>query len=80
MTCTYCARAEQNPWIGLVNTNCPECRARSLAKRPEWVESRKAGRMLAPYRAALEQAFGEEGWRSGHEMVKRWDAVLKGTR
>lgn len=78
--CAACTTAEQNPWSGLVNTNCPNCRARSLAKRPEWVAAREAGQMLAPYRAALEKAFGEEGSRSGHEMVERWDAVLKGTR
>ena len=77
MTCEACQAAIDNPASGRVNTACPDCKARSLAKSPTWADARAANAMTPGYRSALRAVFGKD-WREGHEKVKHWDAVLKG--
>lgn len=76
MTCPSCEAAIQNPSSGLVHADCPECKARSLAKSAAWFEARSTSAMTPTYRNALRAVFGKE-WREGHERVKHWDAVIR---
>ncbi len=76
MTCPSCQAAIQNPASGLVHADCPDCKARSLAKSPAWAEARAANAMTAGYRNALRAVFDKD-WREAHERVKHWDSVMR---
>ena len=61
--CSDCDLAAKRPWHGFF-AGCPGCKARSVARSPQFFAVRKAGQQNRHYRALLEQ-MGVE-----HEAVK----------
>ncbi|MDE2104027.1 MAG: hypothetical protein KGL39_42715 [Patescibacteria group bacterium] len=76
--CPACADFAQNPRTGSTRAQCLECRARSIADSPIYDNAAKANAITAPYKAALERAFGGD-WLVWHERVKHYAALLKGS-
>lgn len=61
--CTNCTRAAAEPWHGF-SSGCPGCRARSVARSPQFYAVRKSGVQDRHYRGLLEQMG------TAHESVK----------
>lgn len=70
-TCSYCAKAEQEPDYPLYRATCRGCAIRALAHSPHFHQAGVSGRLSAddPYAKALAGIFGDT-WRQGHELVK----------
>jgi hypothetical protein len=50
-----------------------------LAQGPWFREAMEAEALTPRYRTALQSVFGE-GWKTGHESVKRWSDIISGGR
>lgn len=61
--CPDCQDAKVKPWH-LFNAGCAGCRARMVARSPQFDESRRAGRLTPAYRSLLAVAL------TSHDEVK----------
>lgn len=64
VTCRDCDAASANRLHGVFDWHCTRCRARFLCRRPEYAESKRAGRMSRNYLDLLRK------WNVEHEDVK----------
>lgn len=55
-TCPECQRAKSEPWA-LFRSGCAGCRARMLSRSPQFVESRRTGKLTPAYRSLLAVAL-----------------------
>jgi hypothetical protein len=70
--CPSCEAARANRASGLIRIGCMGCKARSLADSPQYFASRKAGRLLPEYVAAMDRAFPGMAPTDAHAMVRLW--------
>lgn len=77
MACKPCTDVLEHPNSGRYDHNCEGCRARSLARSPDFAESMRNGQRTARYEAALASHFKdpEQGNRLVHEWAKRLKRV-----
>lgn len=78
MDCKPCADVLKHPDSGLYDHNCEGCRARSLARSPDFAESKGKGERTARYGAALAANFKDP--ERGNRLVHEWDKRLKRVR
>lgn len=69
--CQQCADAMTDPRSEQFSAGCEGCTARALAATGAHLESKRAGRMTAVYRGALDKLFGARA-ADGHKAVIGW--------
>lgn len=80
MTCKTCDSAQADPKAkaAYMEAGCFGCQARAIAITALHSESARTRRMTPEYRKVL-QALFENDWQAGHEEVKRWSSIMKGS-
>lgn len=76
MTCPDCTAAQTQPHHAGLHASCEGCKVRALAHSPMFWASKRTGRMVDSYQAALKAAFGKE-WDAAHIKVKAEHARLR---
>lgn len=51
--CDACVAAADDPLSALYRSDCPNCRARMIARGPQFAQARKTGRLTREYLALL---------------------------
>ena len=75
MTCIDCMKAAEGPWH-VFSSGCDGCEARSLARSPQYAESKHLGRLTRAYQGLLARL------QLTHEQVRAAEAAdgVKGSK